>query len=281
MKANRKEIGIIFGSEPKFNSEAFKFFILSLNKVQNLFEFYFPDTKGFPFNDKYYTEKSLDNFHNNKIKLFNQEPHHWIIILTNKIENNYFSLHLNNCSFITTYGWEKYFSPPSLIEYLFNSILTSILIKDTDFELDFHSETRGSLFDYKRKKIDAKTSVSLGYIGDKEKNIIKKIISDDYYIEIEKLLNREWIGDKNNFGSIAYILKKNFDYDIQRDSGYKKNIFKKLADKLHDLPFELIKIIIQTIFGILLAYLLIRLGLQEDPNEINVQSPKQEEINIQ
>jgi hypothetical protein len=276
----RKEIAIIQGCKPNYNFEAFKFFILSLNKIQNQFEFYFPDTLGYPFDRKLYKKEDFYDFNDKKIEKIAHNPYYWIMILTEQIENNYFSCHLSKCAFISTFGWDKYISPPSLFEYLFDSILTSLIFKDTDFRLDFHNETRGSLFDYKRKKIDAKTSVSLGYIADNEREMIIKFVSKDYLNEIEFLLNKKWIGNKIEFGSVANILKQTYNYDVQKDSGFRKSFFKNSIDKLSEVPLEIFKIIIQTIFAIILAFLLLRLGLNQNSNEQKTkESPKQEQVN--
>ena len=43
------KIALIFGQIPNFDTEAFKYFILSLNKIQASYEFFFPDLDTYIF----------------------------------------------------------------------------------------------------------------------------------------------------------------------------------------------------------------------------------------
>jgi len=48
---NRLKVALILGNKPDFNEYALKYFILSLNKNQNTYEFYFPYIKKFELAD--------------------------------------------------------------------------------------------------------------------------------------------------------------------------------------------------------------------------------------
>ena len=45
----RLKIAVIFGTIPNFDKYAFKYFILYVNKIQNTYEFFFPDVMSYPF----------------------------------------------------------------------------------------------------------------------------------------------------------------------------------------------------------------------------------------
>ena len=46
---SKLKITIIFGNTPNFDENAFKYFILSINKIQSIYEFTFPDIYSYPF----------------------------------------------------------------------------------------------------------------------------------------------------------------------------------------------------------------------------------------
>jgi hypothetical protein len=88
---NRLKVALTLGNKPDFNEYAFKYFILSLNKFQNTYEFYFPyiqeieipDRLNYPEDwilvmDKMMTEKNLE---------FN----YYIAIVRNELRNSLFA----------------------------------------------------------------------------------------------------------------------------------------------------------------------------------------------
>ncbi len=265
--SNRKQVSIYRGAEPNYNFEAFKYFILYLNKIQNVYEFYFPDTMGFPFSSKSISEDDISEFSKEHLPEIKRNEYYTIFILTQVIEGNFFSVHNTNAAFITINQWDKYFAPPSLFEYLLDSILSSLTLKESDFEIGFNKKTYGSIFDYKRNKLDAKTCVTLGYLSDKDKSDIEKYISSEYIVFLESLINKDWIGNRDEFGTVAHNLKSNFNYDIRKESGFNKSYFRKAFDRLIDIPLEITKFIIQTIFAVVLIYLLIVLNLNDNKKE--------------
>ncbi|MCJ7763300.1 hypothetical protein MUP38_07615 [Candidatus Bathyarchaeota archaeon] len=60
----RKKVSILLLDEPNFEEVAFKYLVVSLNKIQSCFEFEFPEIDGYPFNKKepQQTERSMLEF---------------------------------------------------------------------------------------------------------------------------------------------------------------------------------------------------------------------------
>jgi len=261
MVKTRKEVGLIFGDQPSFDSTAFKFFILYLNKIQYEFEFFFPDTEGYLLNKDSYTVDDLSDIYSSKIVPLRNIADYWVVVISNGIVGKFFSYTSSEVTFISTKDYEKYFSPPSLFEYLLAEIITGLIFMESGNSIDFHYDTRGSIFDLKRKKEDIKVSLLLGYLPNSDKLILLKTCSPPFIETMEMLLRKEWIGKIDEHGSVAYNLKHSFRYDINKESGFNKTRFEKVKKKLEDVPIEIFKSILELLIALVLAYLLYRLGI--------------------
>ncbi len=260
---NRETVGIIIAQPTNFDVLSFKYFLLALNKVQDYYEFIFPDIEDIEFSalEKSY-EQLFEEFETIKNKL-EIETNYWIVILSEGLPNNYFFNSQGNVSFITTNVWNRLFSPPSLFEYLLHCITASLLFMHPKLSLSSHNETKGCVIDFTRIKEDDRVDIALGYICDLDRQHIVENIGKDYLKQIELIINRKWIGSIEDRGSIAYNLKHFFHFNIDHDSGFNKTFWEKALSKFEDLPLELIKLIIQGIIAILLTVILLKLGLNQ------------------
>src|SRR5687767_13718433 len=124
---SRLNISLIFGTPPNFNKEAFKYFILSLNKLQNSYEFFFPDINEFPFSEKICIHETSTAIFEDFISNKKINAHYHIGIITSNFDSNFFFNSDENTAIITTDIWEKHFSPPSLFEYLLHCIICCLI----------------------------------------------------------------------------------------------------------------------------------------------------------
>ncbi len=254
---SRKVVAILFSSKPDFEKYAFKFFILNLNKVQNQYEFIFTEKEEHVYKNDYYSVNELFQIFENKIRSqihFDSKPEFFINIITQEIENNYFFIERKDVGFITTNTWEEYYSPPSLFEYLSHCIVASLLI--LDFNMSSHSDTRGCCLDYCFEKTDEKVDIVLGYICDKCKNEIIQKRGQESFDALMNILDRKWIGNLKEFGTVAYDLQKFFKINIDRQSGFNKNIWEKIKEPFYSLPKEVTGYAISALIGALVATLL-------------------------
>ncbi len=251
----RSKVAILLNSEPTFNEYAFKYFILNLNSIQSNYEFVFPEFDEYYFVDKLYNEATLLETHKKGIKEINFEskPDYYVNIIESEIEGNLFFICIGNASFITTNSWQKYFSPPSLFEYLLHGISVSLIAMHPKIGLVTHTETRGCTLDYTKYKADRRVDVSLGYLCDDCKKIISQNAGKEYLEDMYKIINRVWIGDINSFSSVAYNLKHFFKFDINKDSGFNKNFWEKAKEYFPELPKEIVAYLISSIIGGLLG----------------------------
>lgn len=251
----RKLISVVFASPQDIEVTAFKYVILSLNRYQNLFEFCLPDVEQQLIVSKKYKKPELMDYCKSAIKNINIDSAYYIFLINRKIEGNYFSICDNNIAVLTTEKWEKYFSPPSVFEYIIDSMIANILVMDTDYELQFHTNTLGCIFDYKRLKTQIRANILLGYICDADKNKIVNKYGEEYFKQIKHIISQSWFGDIKNRGDIAYNLKHCFKVDINKDSGFDKSTYEKVKEKFVELPFSFTIIIITAIVSAVTSYI--------------------------
>jgi hypothetical protein len=254
----RKIVAILLTSKPNYDKFAFKYFILSLNKIQSYYEFIFSEIDNNYYVSRYYDTTKLFGLFEEKVRPkinFENKPDYLINIITSRIGENLFFECRGNVAFITTDTWEKYFSPPSLFEYLLHCIIASLLFMNKRVDLYQHRDTKGCCLDYTFLKMDDKVDIALGYICDKCKDEVINGIGEEYLTEIINIVNREWIGNINNFGSVAYNLKNFFKFDIDKDSGFNKTFWDKAKDHFYEIPKEITVLIIGAIIGILVTLL--------------------------
>ena len=198
---------------------------------------------------------------------------HFISIITNSFDNNYFLNATNKTSVITTDIWDKHFSPPSLFEYLLHCIYTcllysqvvnkNVILTDDQFLINIgsHRDTRGCIADFTRQKYDDRIDISLGYICEEHTKEIKLYYGEEYLKEFQFVIERKWIGSIEEKNSVAYNLKHIFKFNINKDSGFNKNCWDKIKDKFYEIPASLTGEILKLGLTVLITYYLIKWGL--------------------
>jgi hypothetical protein len=254
----RKKVAFLFGTPPDFDVQALKYFILSLNKIQSLYEFIFPDLVGYLYSgEDHDSEDMLDKLSQIAIKLPNVSDY-WISIVNLYLKGNIFSDSSENCSVITTYSWQKYFAPPSLFEYLLNGSVACLIFMNHKIDIDCHSDTRGCILDFTRLKSDDRVDIAMGYICDDDKRLIIDALGKKYYMEIISIIDRHWIGSTSELHSVAYNLKRYFKFDIEEDTGLNKSIYEKIKDSFYEIPVNVILLL----FGALISIILFLIGIK-------------------
>lgn len=199
---------------------------------------------------------------------------YWVAIITQAFDGEEF---LNaedpRMAIITTDIWEKYLSPPSLLEYLMNSIYCSLIFSQllpngtkvakqaARIEIGAHDDTRGCIGDYTADRYQNKIDIALGYLCDEHKEQISEYYGELYLKETISILERRWIGSPDEKNTVAYALKHIFNFDINKDSGFNKTFFDRIKESFYDIPGDLTKEILKIIVTALLTYFLVTYGL--------------------
>src|SRR5713101_445129 len=151
-----RSVGIWFEGNQEFDKAAFMFFVLSMNKYQNSISFVFPDTL-MSFTIAQARQDGGESIYEPELDMY-------VFITKRPLERNLFYRTQRKVALVTTATWERYFSPPSLFEYLTHAILTGTLFCITGHQLDQHKDTRGCQFEYNRIKQFARIDIALGHI---------------------------------------------------------------------------------------------------------------------
>lgn len=259
-QGNRIKVSIYFLDEPNFDKLACKYSILYLNSLQLTYEFQFPENKSHlcihpltPDQEKIIESLKNDpDFKNSSDYLrfnnlleendFIDNAAYHIGIIGKYIEGNLFFASWDRLSIITTYKWDKLFSPPSVFEYLIHCINACLVHMVTS--ISSHKETRGCFLDYTYFKEDDKVDIALGYICNDCSARIKKEHGEEYLKNIQNIASRGWIGRIDEPNSFAHNLKKYYHVNIEKDSGFNKSFWEKASDHYPELPIEFIKVIV-------------------------------------
>jgi hypothetical protein len=239
-----------------FNQIACAHLLLQMNKVQNIFDFQIIRLR-FPHQLSYSpNEYNLKWFANQISKIENSEEgkmyniDYWISITSDNIEHNWHYIGEEQANprkaIITSLNWEGVNSPPSLFEYLSISVLMcSLYFINREFygRLGSHPKliTKGCVYDFTIFKPDRRILVSNPYLCSlcrEQMYNLEKIIRNKTSSKIElcesinKIIAREWMGDIEKKDSPLYNIKKNYGYDINRNSGFNKKWWETIRDSI-------------------------------------------------
>jgi hypothetical protein len=64
-------------------------------------------------------------------------------------------------------------------------------------------------------------------------------------------------------GTIAYNMKDLFNYDLRKDSGYKKKFFERVQPNIDTMWFDMGKEFVKGIVLIIVAYVMLKVGLKQ------------------
>ncbi len=238
-ETKRSKVVIVFGTKPDFDETAFKYLVLYLNKIQSIYEFEFGDLED--QNEEQGTEYpfSLSIRHSDseliaKLRatktgkeIAAQEQHYLIAIVGFPLEEELFWDFDGNIALITNAGWQRQYAPPSMFDFLVQSIYAVLCMMHPKLQgkFDCHPETRGCPFDYAANKSEARVDIALGLICDECKQTMIAEIDKEYYEQASKIFSADWIGHADQLDSVAYDLKRFFRFDLDRDSGFNKTFW--------------------------------------------------------
>jgi hypothetical protein len=250
-----RKVAIWFEEEQKFDLLPFIFFVSSANAAQQSIQFYFPDPPdGLTYDEALRRQET-------GVAPFDDTYDVYVFITASYIEGNVFFIEDGPLVHITTLGWQEYFSPPSVFEYLFHSIMCGTIYALTS--VSHHREfTTGCQFEYTRVKELDRVDIALGYICQEHRDVIRSELGATVLDDVEKLFKFSWLGEPDKHGSVAFKMKDLFDYDLRKDSGYKKRFFERVQANVDAMWFDVAKELFKGLVLIIVAYLLFKFGLK-------------------
>jgi hypothetical protein len=233
------------------------FFLLSTNSLQKSFQFSFPTTLD------------VSTYQQARARIRSGSaicsPSHdaYVFVTSRFIEGNLFWDNEGQIGEVTTAKWDRYFSPPSVFEYLFHSILC-IAICAFVHNIQTHREyTIGCQFDYARLKEHVRTGIALGHLCDQHLSQIRDQLGEVVLQDVLMLFSFSWLGNTDDRASVAGKMLDYFRFDLKRHSGYKRRFWERVQSNIDTLWFDIIKEIFKGIVLIVIAYLLFKFGLQK------------------
>jgi hypothetical protein len=130
---------------------------------------------------------------------------------------------------------------------------------------DIHNHrtfTMGCQFEYTRVKELDRVCIALGFICQDHRGILRARLGDVVLADVESLFKFTWLGAPDDRGSVAYKMKDLFNYDLRKDSGYKKTFLERAQANIDTIWFDIAKELFKGVVLIVVAYLLFKFGLR-------------------
>jgi hypothetical protein len=263
-------VDIVFGSLDPIVRDALSYLVLVQNKLQSVFEFRIvqPDpadglllilaSEGGVDSEKVVSEgagfaqrtRQFNKTFAGRYDLQVDEGSILILLSAARLTDNFYLVSGKSWALIALGGWEREFSPPSIIEYYLTFIIAAVASIVAP-RLPDHHETRGCLCDFNVTLRDARYSVLTGHLCELCAAEIRNSSSD----------STVKLGDEAKPSEIALVVKK-LGFDLFRTSGVKPTLKERLLATLEQEGF---KNILSTSFQILFLFitiLLIYLGFK-------------------
>jgi hypothetical protein len=142
-----------------------------------------------------------------------------IIITETPLAGGYLSFCQNDVAVISVAQWDENYAPPSAAEFVLSSVQRVALRLCFGRMIGSHYPTRGCIWDFNVHQPDARIGLSLGWLCRTCMMQLKTQASDSEIAEIEKLLIGDWIGRKNDPGSVSSTLAHLYSFDLARTKG--------------------------------------------------------------
>lgn len=272
-------LGVILGPLGKLNINALRYLVLSINSLQNSFQFeIFPSP---PEDDKFMqllsSKKRLSQrefalespifmaryreYIARFLAIYNLRdtlPSHFVILSTAKFKEVNYVLRAGELTTIALGDWKRDMAPPSIVEFMVTLLLREIpAVPYPDIQNIMHLGTKGCLFDYTPFLGDVRYKVLSGHICDVCSNSLDSRGLEELRKDIIKILDRKWLGKTDDpISPVSTMIKLGYNLFITR--GLKPTWQERLIENFQK---EGVNQILGIIGGILLAVLLLWLGL--------------------
>jgi hypothetical protein len=253
-----RKIAIWFEGKQDFDILPFTFFVSSANAVQQSFQFYFPN----PPDGLTYEVAGARQARGEPVFVDSSgtEPYDVLAFITSsRLESNSSFIEVGRLIHVTTHGWQRKFSPPSVFEYLFHCMMCGVIYALTT--VHSHDQfTMGCQFEYTPGKELDRVDIALGFICQEHRQIISSELGEGVFADAEMLFSFSWLGKPDDESATFSKVKKLFNYDLRKDSGYRRGLWGRVEANLmrSDMTRELVKGIVL----IFIAYLLFKFGLK-------------------
>lgn len=291
----RKRIGVIFGDFEAKTLIALQYLVLAQNLVQQSFEFeILPKASEDDFlelldskkpqdleddflelldskkpQDRKKIEKQAEKFMKRYEKWLLEDaseyelrcdfPDKVVFITKLKFSDYFYVTGGDNWTLFALGNWERSMAPPSVVEFIL-TLLADVAIETVcgDASPDSHQATKACVSDFTAYLNEARYNVLVGYLCPTCERSIKKCGGAGFVKDARLLLTREWLGSADEPTAPAAIAKK-LGFDLFQTRGFKPSAWEKAIEVLQQ---DWMKTVLQLVYGVALAALLLWLGLK-------------------
>lgn len=277
------QIGILLAGVQGLNVTALKYLLLQMNTLQRTFEYeLLPIDPQDQFLQQFASHTPLtdieiqmkfDEFMDNYTRYLKQEiqgydirdttlPQHFILITLARFDDKFYSKSIGNLSILALGYWERWMAPPSIIESIITLILMqSIAIVCPALNGSAHLGTKGCVCDFTAYLSEARFKVLNGFICQYCRTQLETQGLPGLAEELTPLLTRDWLGTSDQPKAPADIMAK-LGYNLFFTKGLKPTFWENVQDFFRQDFFKgFLNMLIAILQAILIAYLLIRFGL--------------------
>jgi len=176
-----------------------------------------------------------------------------IVVTETPLEGGYYGWSEEDLAIISISQWQRYFAPPSVLEFILSSSQRYSLRMSFVSEIGSHYPTRGCIWDFNANVGDARAGILVGYLCDScEFSLLSAGVTEEEVTALKRLLTHEWVGNTETAGSVAGNLKRVFSYDLSRTKGLHASMRERLSDALTS---ETAKWIVAVVLGGIVVWL--------------------------
>jgi hypothetical protein len=123
--------------------------------------------------------------------------------------------------------WREFFRPASALEFVLTSVQRLSLRMSFVGDIGSHYPTRGCLWDFTAHQPDVRIGSALGFLCETCMSTIRPRLSIAEFDDFQRLIKNDWIGSRDDQGSVSGHIWKHYRYDLTRYSGLHIGFFSK------------------------------------------------------
>ncbi|WP_213006047.1 hypothetical protein [Paractinoplanes toevensis] len=279
----RRRFGIL-SVMAEVNDAALRFLVLSLNTIQDRFEFEFipfdsqdqmliglrsnspVDREDIRNGCAAFQERQFGVFRRRAEGYLTKElpPDRIIVLSTVRFSDNFYSLRCDRISVIALGNWKRSMAPPSILEFILTLIVREVIASVSPrLSGSVHVGTKGCPCDFTPSLDEVRQKVLSSYLC----QYCRGALADDGVREtipdIEKMLAKSWIGSPDNSSSVAAITSA-LGHDLFLVKGLRPTFWEGFLVTLRqEGSKQMITMTASIVAGIIVAALLLLLGLKK------------------
>ena len=183
-----------------------------------------------------------------------------IVVTETPLQGNFFGWGDRQLSVLSVAQWERYYAPPSSLEFLLYLVQRYTLrMAYSSSPIASHYPTRGCLWDFGANIVDIKSAVASGYLCEACCNALLQGIPSVEVEQIKAFLRNQWIGKLEEPGTVASNLKRVYGYDLARTKGLSPGFRDRISKALSAEAAKRIGALVYLLLGALGAWALGRI----------------------